>query len=165
METAGGHFLFKATKHLLLTSAVSLVLLPGYTKLTQAQTHSSISSASQRSGEPQLISLNKSGATSLSNVRTVYVAPFAPDSGGFRSNFIGGLRSWGRFQLVSSRSQADAVIQGSAGSTGYGFRGQVAVVSTRDNRVLWSGTAVRRDGTRDGMAFNQLISRLKAASR
>ncbi len=149
---------FKATKHLLLTSAVSLALLPSFSGLTLAQVHGSTDATAE-------ICLTKNGATALSEIRTVYVAPFTPDSGGFRSNIIEGLRSWGRFQLVSSSSQADAIIRGSAGSTNYGFRGQIAVVSTKDNRVLWSGSAVRRDGTRDGMAFNQLVSRLKAATR
>lgn len=149
---------FQAMKYLLLTGAVSLSLLPGFSGLTLAQLHSGTDAIAETG-------LTKSGAMTLSGVHTVYIAPFTPDSGGFRGNIIDGLKSWGHFTIVSSISQADAVIRGSAASTGYGFRGQIAVVSTKDNRVLWSGAATRRDGTGDGMAFNQLISRLKAATR
>ncbi|MBV8886117.1 MAG: hypothetical protein JO235_19280, partial [Chroococcidiopsidaceae cyanobacterium CP_BM_RX_35] len=49
-------------------------------------------------------------------------------------------------------------------STGYGFWGEISIRSTKDNRLLWSGQATRREGTNDGMAFNQLVARLRAAS-
>jgi TolB-like protein len=156
---------FKATKHLLLTSAVSLVLLPSYAGLSAlAQTHDSMSSVSERSFKPSLISLTQSKPMTISDVRSLYVMPFEPDSGGFRSNFIEGLKAWDRVKVVSSPAQADAVVKGAARSTGYGFWGKVSVISTKDNRVLWSGEARRRDGTGDGMAFNQLVSRLKVAA-
>ncbi len=156
---------FKATKHLLLTSVVSLVLLPGYASLSAlAQTRGSLSSASERSFQPQLISLTQSKAMTISDVRSLYVMPFEPDSGGFRSNIIEGLKAWNRVKVVSSQAKADAVVEGAARSTGYGFWGKISIRSTKDNRVLWSGESTRRDGTRDGMAFNQLVSRLRAAA-
>ncbi len=152
-------------KHLLLTSAVSLVLLPGYAGLaTLAQTHGSMSSESERSFQPTLISLTRNRDMTISDVRSLYVMPFEPDSGGFRSNIIEGLRAWNRVKVVSSQAKADAVVEGAARSTGYGFWGKISVRSTKDNRVLWSGEARRHDGSGDGMAFNQLVSRLKAAA-
>ena len=156
---------FKATKHLLLTSAISLVLLPSSAGLSAlAQTHGSVSSASERSFGSSLISLTQSRPMTISDVRSLYVMPFEPDSGGFRSNIIEGLRAWNKVKVVSSPSQADAVVKGAARSTGYGFWGKISVISTKDNRVLWSGESRRRDGTGDGMAFNQLISRLRVAA-
>ena len=155
---------FKAMKHLLLTSAVSLVLLPGYARLSAlAQKHSSMTT-SDRSFPPTPISLAQSRDMTISDVRSLYVMPFEPDSGGFRSNVIEGLRAWNRVKVVSSPAQADAVVEGAARSTGYGFWGKISVRSTKDNRVLWSGEARRHDGSGDGMAFNQLVSRLKAVA-
>jgi len=156
---------FKATEHLLLTSAISLVLLPGCTGISAlAQTHSNTAATSERSFQPQLISLNQSRVMTISDVRTLYVMPFEPDSGGFRSNFIDGLNASHRFKVVSSKAQADAIVEGAAHSTGYGFWGKISVISAKDNRVLWSGEATRRDGTGDGMACNQLVARLTAAA-
>jgi len=100
----------------------------------------------------------------ISDVRSLYVMPFKPDSGGFRSNIIEGLKAWNRVKVVSSQAKADAIVEGAARSTGYGFWGKISVRSTKDNRVLWSGESRRRDGTSDGMAFNQLVSRLRAAA-
>lgn len=154
---------FKAIKHLLLASA-GLILLPSYTKAsTLPQLHNSMPAMPEHFS-PQLVSLNQSRAMTLSDVHTLYVAPFKPDSGGFRSNLIDGLNASNRFKVVSSKAQADAIVEGAAHSTGYGFWGKISVLSTRDNRVLWSGEATRRDGTGDGMAFNQLVTRLTAAA-
>ena len=149
-------------KYLLLTSAVGLALLPSYAELPALAQTCSRSASTSEGCSLELISLNRNTMT-ISDVRTLYVAPFTPDSGGFRSNVIAGLEAWDRFQLVPSRAQADAVVEGAAHSTGHGFWGKISVVSTKDNRVLWSSEATRREGTRDGMAFNQLVSRLRAA--
>lgn len=150
-------------KYLMLAIAVSLFLPSCISLPALAKTQNSIF-AKSNSLTGQLISSNP-GSMTISDVRTLYVMPFQPDSGGFRSNLIDGLRASNRFKVVSSRAQADAIVEGAARSTGSGFRGEISVISTKDNRVLWSGEATRRDGTGDGMAFNQLVARLTAASR
>lgn len=116
----------------------------------------------QRSPTPTQFNLARSKATTMRDVRRVYVMPFNARDGGFRSNVMRSLRGWNRIQLVSSPKSADAVVTGSGRSTGQGFRGELQVRSTKDNSVLWSGTALRRDRTRDRMAFDQLVSRLKS---